>query len=444
MDKHDSYEPTPAIVQLIRTEIEQNFEEQLKFLSDFVQIPSLRFEEAPAQDFMSDALRNRDYEVDDWLIKIEDLEPLSGFGPIHGDFSRARSVVGTFRPNISRGRSLILQGHLDVVPTGPLEMWKHPPFKPVIEGDWMYGRGAGDMKAGTVAALFALDAIKKAGFEPAARVHFQSVIEEESTGLGALSTLQRGYRADLALIPEPSGHSIYRAQVGVLWFRVSVQGKPVHVASASEGSNAIRAAYDIIEALENLEKEWNKNAATDAVYSDIDHPLNFNVGKIDGGDWASSVPAWCNIDCRMGILPGQDLKNAKETIKSCVAAASRDHPFLSNNPPKVIWNGFQAEGYVLGEEGNSAIEVMNNSHATVFGSKTGVPEQKITALTDTRFYGLYYDIPGFCYGPFAENIHGFDERVSIESFRKTTEVFALFIAEWCGLNCLPGESISQD
>ena len=132
MDKPDSYEPTPAIVQLIRTEIEQNFEEQLKFLSDFVQIPSLRFEEAPAQDFMSEALRNRDYEVDDWLIKIEDLEPLSGFGPIHGDFSRARSVVGTFRPNISRGRSLILQGHLDVVPTGPLEMWKHPPFKPCL------------------------------------------------------------------------------------------------------------------------------------------------------------------------------------------------------------------------------------------------------------------------------------------------------------------------
>ena len=102
---------------------------------------------------------------------------MSGFGPIHGDFSRARSVVGTFRPTSFRGRSLILQGHIDVVPTGPLGMWKYSPFKPIIKGDWMYGRGAGDMKAGTVAALFALDAIKNAGFEPAARVHFQSVIE---------------------------------------------------------------------------------------------------------------------------------------------------------------------------------------------------------------------------------------------------------------------------
>ena len=109
-----------------------------------------------------------------------------------------------------------------MVPAGPLDMWRYPPFKPIIDGDWMYGRGAGDMKAGTVAGLFALDAIKNAGFEPAARLHFQSVIEEESTGLGALSTPQRGYRADLAVIPEPSNHAIYRAQVGALWFRISV------------------------------------------------------------------------------------------------------------------------------------------------------------------------------------------------------------------------------
>ena len=168
-------------------------------------------------------MNKRGYEVDDWQIKIEELEPLPGFGQVDGDFSRARSVVGTHRPKSSRGRSLILQGHLDVVPARPLDMWHYPPFTPIIDGDWMYGRGAGDMKAGMVAGLFALDAIKSAGFEPAARLHFQSVIEEESTGLGALSTPQRGYRADLAVIPEPSNHAIYRAQVGALWFRISVK-----------------------------------------------------------------------------------------------------------------------------------------------------------------------------------------------------------------------------
>ena len=128
MDKPELSEPTSEIIQLIRNAVGQNFDEQLKFLSDLVGIPSLRFEEAPAQDFIAEALNKRGYEVDDWQIKIEELEPLSGFGEIHGDFSRARSVVGTHRPKTAHGRSLILQGHLDVVPTGPLEMWTHPPL----------------------------------------------------------------------------------------------------------------------------------------------------------------------------------------------------------------------------------------------------------------------------------------------------------------------------
>ena len=315
MDQPELSEPSPEFILLIRNSIEQNFDKQLKFLSDFVSIPSLRSEEAPAQDFISEALNKRGYEVDAWQIKIEELEPLPGFGQVNGDFSRARSVVGTHRPKSSRGRSLILQGHLDVVPAGPLDMWHYPPFTPIIDGDWMYGRGAGDMKAGMVAGLFALDAIKSAGFEPAARLHFQSVIEEESTGLGALSTPQRGYRADLAVIPEPSNHAIYRAQVGALWFRISVKGKPVHVVRADQGSNAIRAAYDIINALETVEKNWNTLAATDPVFSDVKHPLNFNVGKINGGDWASSVPSWCEIDCRIDFCHARILIRPRQKLK---------------------------------------------------------------------------------------------------------------------------------
>ena len=298
----------------------------------------------------------------------------------------------------------------------------------------MHGRGSGDMKAGTVAALFALDALARAGFEPAATVHFQSVIEEESTGLGALSTLQRGYRADVAVLPEPSDFTINRAQIGVLWFNLRVRGRPVHVAVAGDGSNAIMASYDVLRALQGLEAEWNERAAQDPVYKDVPHPLNFNAGKIEGGDWASSVPAWCDVACRMGVLPGQDLDAAKAQIEACVAAVSRDHPFLSNNPPEVVWNGFQAEGYVLGPEVDPALAVMQQSYEQVFGEGEVLVENKMTALTDTRFYGLYYDIPAFCIGPKAQNIHGFDERVELASVRDLTVILALFIAQWCGLN----------
>lgn len=410
------------------------FDEELRFLQDFVRIPSTRFAEGPAQDFIAAALRARGYSVDDWSIDLKDLEPLPGFGPIEGDFSRARTVVGSHRPAAAKGRSLILQGHLDVVPAGPEEMWTAPPFEPVIRDGWMYGRGAGDMKAGTVAALFALDAIRRAGFEPAATVHFQSVIEEESTGLGALSTLQRGYRADFALLPEPSGYTVNRAQVGAIWFKLRVRGRPVHVSTAGTGANAIMAAYEVIRALQGLEAEWNERAKSDPVFAGVEHPLNFNAGKIKGGDWASSVPAWCDVDCRIGVLPGQDLAKARAEIEACVATAARAHPFLANSPPEVIWNGFQAEGYVL-EGAEEQERVFAEAYADVFPGERPA-ERRMTALTDTRFYGLYYDIPAFCFGPTAENVHGFDERVNIDSIRKCTEIFALFIARWCGLNRL--------
>lgn len=417
----------------ILTAADDDFDRQIRFLSDFVRIPSLRFQEAPAQDFMAAALRERGWEVDDWAVREEELRKLPGYGPIDGDFSRARSVVGAHRPKAVKGRSLIIQGHLDVVPTGPAEMWSAPPFEPVIKDGWMHGRGAGDMKCGTVAALFALDAIRAAGFEPAANVYFQSVIEEESTGLGALSTLQRGYRADFALIPEPTSHYINRAQVGALWFRLRVRGKPVHVSEAGSGSNAILAAYDMIKALQGLEEEWNQRAAAHPVYGAVNHPLNFNPGKITGGDWASSVPAWCDVDCRMGVLPGADLAEARAEIIACVAEAARHHPFLANSPPEVIWNGFQAEGYVL-EGADEQEAAFASAYREVTGAESGPPEFLMTALTDTRFYGLYYNIPSFCFGPKTENVHGFDERVELASILTCTKIYALFIARWCGLN----------
>lgn len=178
--------------QRILDAVDAGFDAQLATTRDFVAIPSTRGAEGPCQDMIGDLLRARGYEVDDWHINVDDLKDLRGFGPIEHDFSKARSVVGTYRPNTEAGRSLILQGHCDVVPAGPLELWDTPPFSPVIKDGKMFGRGACDMKSGTIGALYALDAIKAAGLKPTARIHFQSVIEEESTGVGALSTLQRG------------------------------------------------------------------------------------------------------------------------------------------------------------------------------------------------------------------------------------------------------------
>jgi len=410
--------------------VDAGFDAQLAATRDFVAIPSTRGAEGPCQDMIGDLLRARGYEVDDWHIDIDDLKDLRGYGPITHDFSRARSVVGTYRPSTSAGRSLILQGHCDVVPAGPPELWDTPPFSPVVRDGRMYGRGALDMKSGTIGALYALEAIKAAGFRPTARIHFQSVIEEESTGVGALSTLQRGYRADACFIPEPTGGRMVRAQVGVIWFRLKLRGHPVHVAHATSGSNAIMAAYHLIEALQTLEAAWNARAASDRHFKTLVHPINFNPGIIKGGDWASSVPAWCDVDCRIAILPGWSVADCQKEILACVAQAARDHRFLSNNPPAVEWSGFLSEGYELANAAE-AEAAFGKAYGSVYGG--AVQDLAFTALTDTRFYGLNYDIPSLCFGASGEALHGFNEYVDLASLRQATKATALFVAEWCGV-----------
>lgn len=411
--------------------VDDGFDRQLETTKQFSSIPLTRGAEGPCQDMMGDLLRGRGYEVDDWHIDTDDLKDMRGYGPIEHDFSRARTVVGTYRPARETGRSLILQGHCDVVPAGPLDMWDTPPFSPVVKDGWLYGRGAGDMKSGTMAALFALDALSAAGLKPTARIYVQSVIEEESTGVGALSTVQRGYRADCCFIPEPTNGRLVRSQVGVIWFRLKVRGKPAHVYEAGIGANAIKAAYHLVQALEVLEQEWNRRAASDRHFGRVKHPINFNPGIIKGGDWASSVPAWCDIDCRIAVLPGWSIADHQAEIVACVEAAAKTHFFLAQNPPVVEWSGFLSEGYEL-TDADAPEAVLRGAYENVYGG--ALKELAFTALTDTRFYGLNGGIPSLCFGANAEAMHGFNERVEIELLRKTTRAIALFVAGWCGVD----------
>ena len=256
------------------------------------------------------------------------------------------------------------------------------------------------------------------------------MIEEESTGVGALSTLQRGYRADACFIPEPTNGKMVRSQVGVIWFRLKVRGHPVHVFEAGSGANAITAAYHLIAALQKLEAEWNVRAKADRHFSTVANPINFNPGIIKGGDWASSVPAWCDVDCRIAILPGWSVAEAQAEIRACVAAAARDHRFLSNNPPELEWSGFLSEGYEL-KDSAEAEAAFGKAYSAVYGDT--VQDLVFTALTDTRFYGLNYNIPSLCFGASGGAMHGFNEYVEVESLRKFTKTAALFVAEWCGV-----------
>ena len=424
------------IKQQILNAVDRRFDEQTDFLAELTRHASTRGNEQEAQHFVDTELRARGYATDLWEIDIDQIAGLPGFSPVIDNYDEALNLVATHRGNSQKGKSLILNGHIDVVPVGPLDMWHRPPFEPYIEDNWMFGRGAGDMKAGLTANLYALDALREAGFMPASDLYFQSVVEEECTGNGALACLQRGYRAEAALIPEPFNEKLVTAQIGVIWLQVHLRGIPVHVLEAGSGANAIEAILPLIAALKELEKSWNADELKHSLYQHVDHPLNLNIGRIEGGDWPSSVPAWCCFDVRMAIYPGQEIDAARAEIESCIHRAASGDGFLQKNPPQIVYHGFLAEGYALAEhdkpEARLAVKTLEQAHQQVTGDQ--LQSFAVTATTDARFFGLYADTPTLVYGPEARAIHGFNECVNLESMRRVTQTIALFIGQWCGLD----------
>lgn len=425
----------PALRDRILASVEAGFAEQVAFTQAMIRFPSTRGAEHTVQDFVFRALKARGFTMDRFAMDREAIARHPGGAPFSDTHSDAPIVVGIHHPRQEKGRSLILQAHVDVVPTGPAELWTHPPFDPVIEGDWLYGRGGADMKAGGAANLFCLDALRRIGLQPAATVYVQSVVEEESTGNGALMTHLRGYHADAVLIPEPEEEMLVRANTGVLWFQLEVRGEPVHVREMGAGANAIDAAYRVVGALRGLEEELNREKAGREHFAEIAHPINLNIGRIEGGDWASSVPCWCRVDCRIGLYPGMSADELARRIEATVLSFARGDNFLANNPPKVAFNGFWAEGYVL-EPGSEAEAVLGRAHRGSTGQE--LKSFMTPGYLDTRVYALYDKIPALCYGPISQNIHAFDERVSLASLKRITGTMALFVAEWCGVEPVAG------
>ena len=419
----------PALADHIAASVAQGFAEQVAHTQALVRFGSIRGAEHAIQDFVFGSFRGRGYATERFGIDAAAIAGHPGGGTVAAGHSEAPIVAGLHRPRGEGGRSLILQAHVDVVPPGPLDLWTHLPFDPVIEGDWLYGRGAADMKAGHAANLFALDALRRIGLQPAAAVTILSVVEEESTGNGALAGHLRGYRADAVLIPEPMDETLVRANTGVLWFTVEVRGRPVHVRAMGAGANAIDATYRVVGALRDLEARWNADRAGRPHFADVAHPINLNVGRIEGGDWTSSVPAWCRVGCRIALYPGTRAADAAAEIEAAIAAFARADPFLAETPPRVTFDGFFAEGYVL-EPGSEAEGLLAAAHRRATGAELTSTLQP--CYLDTRVHALYEQVPALCYGPASENIHGFDERVSLRSVQRITTAMALFVAEWCG------------
>jgi acetylornithine deacetylase len=361
----------------------------------------------------------------------EALKDHPGFSPPLISYEGRDNVAAIHTPREVKGRSLALQGHVDVVPEGAADLWITPPYEPSVREGRMYGRGAGDMKAGIVSYLTAFQALKLAGLQPAAQVQMQAVIEEECSGNGALATMLAMPLTDGVVIPEPgpSMAAMYSAEVGVVWAWVTVTGRPTHVRDMHAGINAIEAAMHIARRFKDYENERNRAENIHAAFRGVNHPVNVNLGTVEGGEWNSSVPTRARIGLRVGVMLGYSAAQTRADIERIVAEAAGDAA-LRGTQVKLEFKGFMADPCAFDME-SEICRLARRSYAEVSGSELrGYPA---TGLTDGRFFTLYQDTPVACFGPDAQEIHGIDESVSLASMHDITRSIALLMAEWCGV-----------
>jgi acetylornithine deacetylase len=403
-------------------------------LAELVAAPTVLGHEEPGQAVMARAFADCGLEPVDVPMDPDAIRADPHHSPFSWTVDGKRNVVATWAGDTGPhppGRSLILNGHVDVVPPASTALWTSDPFDPRRDGDWLYGRGAGDMKAGLVAMTGAVRALRRAGVRLRGDVHLQSVVEEECTGNGTLQCLLAGAHADAAVLTEPHHDHFTVAQVGVLWFHIDVRGVPAHAARASTlGHNAFEAAQRILVALRDLEAELNAERGAHAYYRALEHPINLNPGVVTAGDWASTVPAECTLSCRLALYPGQEPAALRERVEATVARAAAADPFLVDDPPVVRYDGFSCEGSVVAED-EPLVLGLADAYRAVHGSAPAL--RATTATTDARHF-VRRGIPAVCFGPEAQEIHGLDERVSLRSVQDVARVLARFVLQWCGVS----------
>ena len=411
--------------QQILTTCDEVFPHVVSFTREMVaQYPVVNQEQA-VLDVTERCLSELNMAVKRVNIKDNSLANHPLYAPVEWDYENKYNLVSAINPDSDKP-SLVFNGHLDVVPATPFEAWTRLPTDSWQEGDWLYGRGAGDMQSGVAAMIYAVHAVQKAGLDIDFPLTIQAVVEEECTGNGTLACLHQGYQGDFVLIPEPFGPTIYSAQVGVLWFKVSLYGKPAHVLDTGAGFNAIEAVQSLIPSLKQLETYLNKQHKVPE-YSHIEHPYNLNVGQIKGGNWASSVPSYAEMACRIGFPVGMTANDIMQLVSNCITSAWQASGVDLTLQPRVRFHGFRSEGHCIDTQ-NPAIRMLADCHFDLTGNQ---PEEYIsTCTTDLRAFHFYSNTVGTCYGPVAENIHGVDERVSLASIKHTLKTYALFISRW--------------
>jgi succinyl-diaminopimelate desuccinylase len=312
-----------------------------------------------------------------------------------------------------RRRTLIVNGHLDVVPVNAVA-WSHDPFDPEVCDGKLFGRGSADMKGGVAAAICALEALERAGVAPGCNVVFHLVADEERGGrYGTRALLEQGLiRGDACLVPEPTDLQLCIAERGLMQARIRVEGRPAHGSRPRQGVSAIEHAAKLVLALHAAD------------YGDIEHPLlgrpTANVGTIAGGTTFNTVAESCEIGLDRRLLPGATPGTTEAGIRAAIDRAMVDG----------LRYDFEVD--MFGEasempETDPWVDCVGGAVERATGARPGVIGMSFT--TDARFVRNQAGIPTVVCGPGAvEQAHANDEFVRVDQLVDATVAFAELIA----------------
>jgi acetylornithine deacetylase len=389
-------------------------------------------EEAALQAVVAERLRATAAEVDQWEPEPETFADHPMMPPWHHWRNRPLTV-GTLRGR-GEGRSLVINGHIDVVAPGA--GWSSPPFAAEVRDNRIYGRGACDMKGGVAAALFALEALHACDVALAGDVIFEVVPDEETCAMGTIAAIARGYRADAGLVPEPTRNNLWIATRGLLHGTLTVPGRSAHAEmnqpawQEGGGVNAIQKTMLVLEGLDRLSAEW-------AARADKTHPLlgtpAVHPTGIRGGTFISNVPESCALDLNTTYLPG----NADERgygsiprgeIEREVATAAADDDWLAAHPPEFSWYTDYPPSEI--DPSHPIVDAVQQ-----VGRELGVDvrAEGIDTTYDGALLTLFAETPSPAFGPGdLRRAHAPDEWVGIDELVLAARLYARALVAWCG------------
>lgn len=386
--------------------------------------------EADLQNYVADRLKKDGLDVDIW-----DVTP------------KRPNIVAT-RKGKGGGRSLIFNGHVDVVPVGDLSDWARDPWAAEMEDGKIWGRGAVDMKAGIAAGITALEAVERAGVKLKGDFLINTVIDEETGGDGTRATLDRGYKANAVIVAEPTNLNIQSVEGGLEWLRVVVRGvaghtafryRSVHAGGKGKAVNAIEKMMKLLNSVMELERYWGVHKVHPQMPKGI---TTINIGVILGGTGGgkdgmpnaiitpSTFPDYCSVLLSLKYLPDEKIEDVKAEFEDYIQRVAQADPWLRDHPPEIEW-GVSGVAFPPVEvlPDHPLIQSISAAHREIVGEPHYPGFEAVTDLAWFAGRG----IPGSMYGPGpVETAHSVDEHVSVDELIASTKVFALSIAKWCG------------